>query len=432
MELRHRARLARRHRDAMTTSGASAVLPELRRQALVGCLAGCLAVVAAAGQTASAAEAAPASEVTSSSRDPPPSLHAEVGTEYDTNVHRVEQVRGMATPPPVASGVGRLVLGLSSAGRLGQTQEVAFSVLGGVKGFLSPSARNENVLVVETAGTWRSALTERTPVSVGALYYDAIQAGTAAERALSGEARDFRSLSPVLRLGRLLGPGAQVELAGGYRWFVYKPDHAFDFQAPVLGLEYRLQREAEDGETDWELTAGAGVELRTFSGARLVPLSTGCPPAICAPGLDPLGVTHRDAFSGGHVELTRTGWLLVGLGYTLQWNRSNSYTESVFRHIGLVRAATALPGQLFLATRAELVYASYPDHVVLAAGPTGSAMTSIEDENRSLLRVELSRACTPSLRLVARYTLAIDAFGQSVVEYRRQTVTLSLTFSGRD
>jgi hypothetical protein len=124
--------------------------------------------------------------------------------------------------------------------------------------------------------------------------------------------------------------------------------------------------------------------------------------------------------------------LLVGLGYTLQWNRSNSYTESVFRHIGLVRAATALPGQLFLAARAELVYASYPDHVVLAAGPTGSAMTSIEDENRSLLRVELSRACTPSLRLVARYTLALGAFGQSVVEYRRQTATLSLTFSGRD
>ena len=379
--------------------------------------------------------------------NPPPIVRAEVGAEYDTNVHRVEQIRGMTTATPVASPVGRLVLGLSSAGRVGQAQDVAFSMLGGAKGFERPDARNENVLVVETAGTWGAAVGERTQVAASTVYYEAVQAGTPAERELSGEARDFRSLSPVLRLGRFLGtssgeagqpappsPPGQVDLALGYRWFTYKPNRAYDFQAPVLGIEYRQQRESEDGEADWELTAGAAVELRRFSGVRLVPTppETCGTPGDCAPMIDPLGSRHVDQFSTGHVDLTRTGSLLLGLGYTLQWNRSNSDTESVFRHVGMAKLASALPGHLFLAARAELVYATYPDHVVLAAGPTGSAMASIEDENRSQLRVELSRALTPALRVVARYTLALNAFGQSVVEYRRQTATLSLSFSSRD
>jgi hypothetical protein len=124
--------------------------------------------------------------------------------------------------------------------------------------------------------------------------------------------------------------------------------------------------------------------------------------------IDPVGARHVDQFSSGQVDLTHTGSLLLGLGYTLQWNRSNSDTESVFRHVGMAKLASALPGHLFLAARAELVYATYPDHVVLAAGPTGSAMASIEDENRSQLRIELSRALTPALRVVARYTLALN------------------------
>jgi hypothetical protein len=379
--------------------------------------------------------------------DPPPVVRAEVGAEYDTNVHRVEVLRGMTTATPVASPVGRLVLGLSSAGRVGRAEDVAFSILGGVKGFERSDARNENVLVVETAGSWRAAVGERTQVAASTVYYEAVQAGTPGERELSGEARDFRSLSPVLRLGRFLGSSAaeagqpgppnqpgQLDLALGYRWFTYKPNRAYDFQAPVLGLEYRQQRESDDGEADWELTAGAAVELRRFSGARLVPTPPGTcgTPGDCAPMIDPVGARHVDQFSSGHVDLTHTGSLLLGLGYTLQWNRSNSDTESVFRHVGMAKLASALPGHLFLAARAELVYATYPDHVVLAAGPTGSAMASIEDENRSQLRIELSRALTPALRVVARYTLALNAFGQSVVEYRRQTATLSLSYSSRE
>jgi hypothetical protein len=379
--------------------------------------------------------------------DPPPLVRAETGAEYDTNVHRVEVIRGMTTATPVASPVGRLVLGLSSAGRIGRAEDVAFSILGGVKGFERPDARDENVLVVETAGSWRAAVGERTQVAASTVYYEAVQAGTPAERELSGEARDFRSLSPVLRLGRFLGSSAaesgqpgptsqpgQVDLALGYRWFTYKPNRAYDFQAPVLGIEYRQQQESDDGEADWELTAGAAVELRRFSGARLVPTPAGTcgTPGDCAPMIDPVGARHVDQFSSGHVDLTRTGALLLELGYTLQWNRSNSDTESVFRHVGMAKLASALPGHLFLAARAELVYATYPDHVVLAAGPTGSAMASIEDENRSQLRVELSRALTPAVRVVGRYTLALNAFGQSVVEYRRQTATLSLSFSSRE
>jgi hypothetical protein len=455
MPFRHRARLVRGRRSANLFSGA-AVIPTAAALAFgviaVGGQLGGHGFLGGAGvaRAADATVESPSDETPRRPVDPPPIMRAEVGAEYDSNVHRVEVIRGMTAATPVASPVGRLVLGLSSAGRVGRAEDVAFSILGGVKGFERPEARNENVLVLETAGSWRAAVGERTQVAASTVYYEAVQAGTSAERELSGEARDFRSLSPVLRLGRFLGssPGeggqagqaaapsqpGQLDLALGYRWFTYKPNRAYDFQAPVLGLEYRQQRESDDGEADWELTAGAAVELRRFSGARLVPTPPEMcgTPGDCAPMIDPLGARHVDQFSSGHLELTRTGSLLLGLGYTLQWNRSNSDTESVFRHVGIAKLASALPGHLFLAARAELVYATYPDHVVLAAGPTGSAMASIEDENRSQLRVELSRALLPALRVVARYTLALNAFGQSVLEYRRQTATLSLSFSSRE
>ena len=80
------------------------------------------------------------------------SLHAEVGTEYDSNVHRAEQITGAPSPPVVASPLGRVALGWSAADRLGATQDVAFSLLGAAKAFWAPEARNENVGSVESLG----------------------------------------------------------------------------------------------------------------------------------------------------------------------------------------------------------------------------------------------------------------------------------------
>lgn len=357
------------------------------------------------------------------------SVRVEAGSEYDDNVHRAERIQGAPSPNLVASTLARGVLGLSTAGRIAPRQDVFVSLLGAGKAFANPDARDENVAVVESALIWKMLLADRYQLSAAGSYYEAIQAGTRAERALSGDARDFRSLTPVLRAGRLTGGGGFVEASFGYRWFVYKPLRAYDFGGPVAALEYRLLRESADGSADWEVSAGSGAELRRFVGARLVRSPSGCAEASCTPTPDPSGARHDDQFVSSHLDLTYTGGLLLGAGYTLQWNRSNSYTESLYRHIVAIRIATAMPWRVYLAGRAEFVYARYPDHVVLATGPTGSASASIDDENRNQMRVELSRALPHGLRIVARYSLYLNALGQSTVEYRRQTMTVSLTCS---
>ncbi len=353
-------------------------------------------------------------------------LNGELGAEYDSNVHWSDSA-GAGGPPHVGSPLGRVVLALSAADRIGAHQDVAFSVLGAGKAFGTEAARNENVAVVETSGAWRVALGQRTRLGINGGYYEAIQAGTAAERELSGVARDFRSLAPTLRLARAVGDSGTLALAAGYRWFVYKPLRIYDFRAPAMAVDYRLAWETADGAADWEVGAVAGVELREFAGTRLV-REAGCASGSCAavPDQDS-NSRHADQFFAGRLDITRIGQVLLGVGYAVQWNRSNSYSETLLRHAGTLRLTTPMPLGLYLATRIELVFVSYPDHAAFPAGPSGQSRTTIEDENRSQLRAELSRKITTQLQLVLRYSLYINAIGQN--SYQRQTATLSLAFA---
>jgi len=346
---------------------------------------------------------------------------AELGAEYDDNVHRAEQINGDRVTI-AGSALTRAVVALSAAARLDDRQEVAFSALGAVKLFAAPAARNENVGVVETAGAWNLRLSPRTRMGAGATYYEAIQAGTPTERALTAErdgvleARDFRSVVPSLRASQSVGEGSTLGLSAGYRWFVYKPLRDYDFQAPVATLEHRFTHETQDGVAEWALVSALTGELRRFSGPRLL-----------SGGVDGSGTRHVDQFLTGQLEVTRTGAVLLGAGYALQWNRSNSYGEGLLRHIASLRFAAPLPLGLYLAARGELVVVSYHDQLPLLTDPAGVVNASIEEETRSEVRAELSRDLGARLQLVGRYVFYANAIGQG--QYRRQTATLSLVFS---
>jgi hypothetical protein len=354
-------------------------------------------------------------------------LRAELGAEYDSNVHRTEKLSVPGSPAPVGSPLGRAVLGWSAADRVGTSQDVAFSILGAAKLFTQPAARSENVGVVETGGSWRIAAGRLVHLGLGAAYYEAIQQGTHTEQQLSGDARDFRSLSPSGRLWWSIGDHGTLGFAGGYRWFVFKPNRDYDFGAPVLSAEYQMTRETADGGADWELAMGAGVEQRRFAGPRLQRQAEMCDPNTCAVFADLAGTRHRDRFFSGHLSVSRTGRVLIGAGYAVQWNDSNSYAETLIRHVGTVRFTAPLPLGVYLAARTELVYVTYVDGVAPISGSSGQAYATIDDENRSQIRAELSRDLGAHLQLIARSSLYLNPLGQ--LHYRRQTATLSVAFN---
>lgn len=397
--------------------------------ALVGRLAACaiLLVVAGVGERGARAAAPSAGDVDHERF----LLRAELGAEYDTNAHRVESVSGAAPPPLVGSAVERVVLTGALSDAVGDGQAITISGTAAAKLFDATEARNESVAIAQSAALWRAQVSRAFRLSAAGVYYEAFQNAGFGPGDLE-QRRDFRSLAPTLELALGVAERSDVVVSGGYRWLVFKADRDFDFRAPVAALDWRWTRLADVGSdgADWDLDLGAALEARTFGGPALV--------ASCGPGSLP-GVPcygsdgRRDQLLIAHGELTRTGAVLAGLGYAFQYNRSNSYGETVSRHAVTARLAASLPLGLTVAARAEALFAFYRQSVPLLVQQSGctaagSGCTSIEDENRSSARVELSRDLSDHLRMFARYTFYANELGSGSGTYRRHTLLLSLAF----
>jgi hypothetical protein len=345
-------------------------------------------------------------------------LRGELGGEYDSNAHRTEIVDGIANAPIVGSALARASLGGHLADVVADGQQIALAATLAGKLFAAPAARDEDVLLASSSARWRLALRSTTGFALQVLYYEAFQRASA-DPTTAGDRRDFRSLTPTLMLDWRLADDTVLIAAAGYRSFVFKSDLDFDFHGPVGSADLRWARESADGDSDWEVTAGASAELRAFSG--LATTADNSPPTT----------TRQDTFAVGHLDLTHVGRVLLGGGYALQWNGSNSYGDAITRHVLALRFATALPLGCYLAERGELILAQYHDAVALGQNVTTGALLSIDDENRNSLRVDLSRALSPRLQLLARYTVYANELGlsSSIAHYRRQTFLLSLAFT---
>ena len=94
-----------------------------------------------------------------------------------------------------------------------------------------------------------------------------------------------------------------------------------------------------------------------------------------------------------------------------------------------------MPFGLYLAARADLSFVFYRDSIPVAQTADmapmvgGKPFVNIEDENRSSVRVDLSRDVSDRLRALLRYTFYANELGSSVGTYRRQTLLLSLAFA---
>lgn len=379
-----------------------------------------------AAAVASSAGLSRADETRSSERY---TLRAELGGELDTNAHRTEEIRGVVTPAPVVSPVVRAVLAGSISDVLGNDHQVALSTTVATKVFTNGDARGEDVAVIDSGAAWRKPLDPRWAVAVTAGYYDAFQRDVPTMNDVL-DRRDFRSITPTMRLSRTVGDSVDVGVGGGYRLFTFKPDHSYDFQSPTAVLDARWARETADGAADWEVALRAGYERRLFEGRQLVENTTCNTAPACAPITGPEG--RLDDFLTSALDVARTGRVLMGAGYGLQVNSSNSFGESVLRHVVTARFAAALPLDLYLAARIEILIARYSDQVYVAQTGMDAAKpwVTIEDENRNSARVELSRNLGDRLQLIARYTFYANELSRNNdVSYRRQTALLSLSFN---
>jgi hypothetical protein len=361
--------------------------------------------------------------------EPPPDnehyqVLAELGVEYDSNAHRVEQIAGPGAI--VGSFLQRVVLSAQLADQIAPRQTIAWSATAAGKLFDAPAARSENVAIAQSSLMWRTALGPRTSLAPSGVYYEAFQSW-APEADPAGERRDFRSLAPMLELRTGLSNSVDLGIGAGYRWLLFKPDRDFDFNGPTAGVNLRWLYDTESA-ADWETRAGAAIEHRGFAGPAFIgncqPDSLPCPgPAM-----------RTDDFLVAQADVTRTGRVLLGAGYAFNYNGSNSFGQTLIRHVAIARLATALPFGLYLAARADLSFVFYRDSIPVAKTAdltpmvSGKPFVNIEDENRSSVRVDLSRDISERLRALVRYTFYANELGSSAGTYRRQTLLLSLAF----
>jgi hypothetical protein len=339
-------------------------------------------------------------------------LRLEGGAEQDSNPARLEQVEGADTPAVDAATALRLVAGGELTAASARGHRLSLAVEGAGRRFVQRQAQGEDMLVLDARGAGELALAARTRLAVAAHHYDVFQRA----RRLP-DARDFRSTAPSLRFEQGLGP-ARVGLGGGWRWFTFKPERAFDFSGPSVFLDYRQAWAPALGEegAEWDWGAAAAFEGRRFASIR-------CPsPSSPCPALPP-GPTRTDSFFSLALNANRTGDALLGAGAALQLNDSNSYGESLVRLAVHLRAVVLLPWQLSLAGRAELVGSRYADAVPVGQRMDSMAVSyvSIEEEGRSTLRLELARPLGRWAEAGVRYSLWANALGGGPVSYLRQT-----------
>ncbi|HTB56447.1 MAG TPA: hypothetical protein VLC06_01165 [Polyangia bacterium] len=357
-------------------------------------------------------------------------LRAEAGFEYDTNAHRTEIVAGANNPPIVASPLERLVLAGTLSDLIADGQLLTLGATAAGKIYDVPAATDEDVAIAQSSLAWAKALGPRATLTLSGAYYEAFQA-PAKNLVDASERRNFRSLASTAQLGWVPAERFDLSIIAGYRSFLFKPDRDDDFNAPTAAAELRWTRQIS--EADWELSTGATFEHRTFGGPALtidcaqeITTSTDQGPFVCASA-----DTRHDDFLMSHLDVLRVGVVLWGAGYALLYNRSNSYGETVIRHIATARFAAPLPGGLTLAARGELLFAFYSQPVpigTVAVGNSFSSVESIDNENRSSVRVDLSRDLGASLRVVARYTFYVNEIANaSPISYQRQTLLLSVT-----
>lgn len=359
-------------------------------------------------------------------------LRLELGPEWDSNANRAEIVQGaaMQTDVPTSSFLVRSTARGGLAVRTGRNLFRLSGLLGG-KVFFNPAVSDQNMIVGQLGVEDRLRVHRAVELGVSGDYYDVAQMSLGSCPAGScNRHRDFRNGSALLRLSFFDDPG-QLTLSGGYRGFQWKPDPAFDFHAGQLNAVagMRLYAGPAEREHEIDLTAAYHLERRAYQGAReinICPPGTPIDPTRC---LTSLGQHRSDWFHEALVDVTYVKVILLSLTYAAQLNQSDSFGQSLLRHIVTLKFSSRLFWQLYLTLKGQLMINRYLDPVLLDRQVNSQTFISIEEENRNAFVADLERPIgRTGLAVGARYSVYTNELSRAPASFLRHVVYLGLSY----
>jgi hypothetical protein len=360
------------------------------------------------------------------------SLQLEAGSEYDSNVHRLDRQEGEDVDVD-GSALARLGARHRLAWRRTERERLTLSSHGGLKLFGSDSAQTENVAVLAGDGAYEWSLPSRgAVVGVTGTYYDAIPYRLADPSGKEYEGRHFRVGGGAANLSLVGLAGHRVSAMAGYRAFHYKPSERLDWQGGHAGLLYqgtfwRGDPDEDDDAASVEVSAGYRVEQRDYDW----PARTNSCPADESAVADCIGGTGLERADLNHslaAEAVYTGRRVYSARYELQVNDSNSFGESLVRQRLQLDVTTELFRELYLTAEATVLVHIYSDPLLIPRDEQALNFISIDEENRNSLALHLSRALGPTWSIEGRYAIYSNEFTNQELTFRRQTAYLGVIY----
>lgn len=359
-------------------------------------------------------------------------LSLEGGSEFDSNLHRVEMVEG------AIAGVDSGILVRSGARyqlalRPKKGQRLSLDLRGATKLFTVPEGQSENLAIVYLDGRYDRYLGKtRAFIGLRGNYYEAFDMRPFGEGERPVVGRSFRTSEGEISLTLPSEGEHRISLLGGLRDFVYKPDQDFNWQGEHLGLRYATMfwhgdPDKEEGAASVDLRAVYRVALRSFQGAAF--RNTCSDQEMTVPEcFVPTGERRSDLHHSVVLEASYTGAHIFSLLYGAQIVDSNSYGQASLRQRLEAAMTSKLPGQIYVTGKAVVRLNTFIDPLLLARDVQSQTFVSIEDENRNSLSLHLARDFGDHWGLEARLALYSNEFATEELSFRRQTAYLGALY----
>jgi hypothetical protein len=358
-------------------------------------------------------------------------LRLEGGSEYDSNIHRLEVPDGEdveVAGAPLMRAAARVRTGDA----LSERTRWRVSAVAAAKLFLGSDGQSENVAITAGDGLLDHRL-EGRPALIGlrASYYEAYGYDTTGG-GNAGEGRNFGMVVADVTT-TVLGPdNHRLSASLGVREFRYKPDADFDWAGPQTGLQYRTTMWRGDPDEDLE-AASIDVDVRYDVGLRGYQgraFTNNCadgetPTPMC---IVPTVLARQDLHHQVRAELVYTGERVWSGAYELQATDSNSFGQSLVRHRLELGVTTQTWLDVYATARLALLVNTFVDPLLLARDVNSQTFLTIDDENRNTASLHLSRDLNRHWTAEARYALYTNEFATELLRFRRHLAYAGLAY----